>query len=265
MQGMNEIYAPIYYQFATDTDTDAAMHAEADAFFCFVELISEFRDHFCQHLVSKHCMQSCLLITGSTCHMFHLHNCRYFLRLMDKHHMSHKSSNMQDNSAIGIRATIAQLNSRLQAHDPELWAHLEQKTKVTADMPTAFVSPTMSCVALWCAIDCVMSLECTPAAGQSTVLCVPLDHSAADTRVPVSRCCTTLGQSVQRSWRPHGLLVTILHCHAVKHQRRAFAGRLFPEYQTFAEISPSRCSCYYTSSHAIRISKLVIAVSYFQT
>lgn len=50
VQGMNEIYAPIYYQFATDTDTGAAVHAEADAFFCFVELISEFRDHFCQHL-----------------------------------------------------------------------------------------------------------------------------------------------------------------------------------------------------------------------
>lgn len=48
---MNEIYAPIYYHFATDTDKTAAQHAEADAFFCFVELISEFRDNFCQHLV----------------------------------------------------------------------------------------------------------------------------------------------------------------------------------------------------------------------
>lgn len=54
VQGMNEIYAPIYYQFATDTDKAAAVYAEADAFFCFVELISEFRDHFCQHLVSRH-------------------------------------------------------------------------------------------------------------------------------------------------------------------------------------------------------------------
>jgi len=53
VQGMNEIYAPIYHQFATDTDSVAAQHAEADAFFCFVELISDFRDHFCQHLVSK--------------------------------------------------------------------------------------------------------------------------------------------------------------------------------------------------------------------
>lgn len=25
-------------------------HAEADAFFCFVELLSDFRDHFCQQL-----------------------------------------------------------------------------------------------------------------------------------------------------------------------------------------------------------------------
>ena len=70
VQGMNEIYAPIYYQFATDADTGAAMHAEADAFFCFVELISEFRDHFCQHLVSKHFMPSCLLSTGSTCSVY---------------------------------------------------------------------------------------------------------------------------------------------------------------------------------------------------
>ena len=55
IQGMNEIYAPIYYHFATDTDKAAALHAEADAFFCFVELISEFRDNFCQHLVCKTC------------------------------------------------------------------------------------------------------------------------------------------------------------------------------------------------------------------
>ena len=53
VQGMNEIYAPIYHQFATDPDAAAAQHAEADAFFCFVELVSEFRDHFCQHLVSQ--------------------------------------------------------------------------------------------------------------------------------------------------------------------------------------------------------------------
>lgn len=85
VQGMNEIYAPIYHQFATDTDSVAAQHAEADAFFCFVELISEFRDHFCQHL---------------------------------------------DNSAVGIRATIAKLNRMLQGYDPELWAHLEQRNKV---------------------------------------------------------------------------------------------------------------------------------------
>ena len=65
VQGMNEIYAPIYHQFATDPDAVAAQHAEADAFFCFVELVSEFRDHFCQHLVSQKnlCHDSFLLFT----------------------------------------------------------------------------------------------------------------------------------------------------------------------------------------------------------
>ena len=56
IQGMNEIYAPIYYHFATDTDKTAADNAEADAFFCFVELISEFRDNFCQRLVCQSCV-----------------------------------------------------------------------------------------------------------------------------------------------------------------------------------------------------------------
>ncbi len=52
VQGMNELYAPLYYMFRTDPDKDASQHAEADAFYCFVDLISEFRDHFCQQLVS---------------------------------------------------------------------------------------------------------------------------------------------------------------------------------------------------------------------
>ncbi|GAB4814178.1 hypothetical protein N2152v2_001224 [Parachlorella kessleri] len=50
VQGMNELYAPIYWLFKTDPDVEAAEHAEADAFYCFVDLISEFRDHFCQQL-----------------------------------------------------------------------------------------------------------------------------------------------------------------------------------------------------------------------
>ena len=77
---------------------------------------------------------------------------------MDKHRVA-KALNMQDNSAIGIRATIDRLNSMLQAHDPELWAHLEQKTKVIAHMPSTCMSLMMSCVALWCAVGCVMSLD----------------------------------------------------------------------------------------------------------
>ena len=40
------------------------------------------------------------------------------------------SLTLQDNSVVGIRATIAKLNAMLQHYDAELWAHLEQKNKV---------------------------------------------------------------------------------------------------------------------------------------
>ncbi|KAL2634368.1 hypothetical protein R1flu_005847 [Riccia fluitans] len=85
VQGMNEVLAPLYFVFKTDPDESYAFHAEADAFFCFVELLSDFRDHFCQQL---------------------------------------------DNSAVGIRSTISQLNALLKRHDEELWRHLEVTSKV---------------------------------------------------------------------------------------------------------------------------------------
>ncbi|KAK1305674.1 hypothetical protein QJS10_CPA10g01553 [Acorus calamus] len=50
VQGMNEVLAPLFYVFRNDTDEDNAAAAEADTFFCFVELLSGFRDNFCQQL-----------------------------------------------------------------------------------------------------------------------------------------------------------------------------------------------------------------------
>ncbi|KAG0583742.1 hypothetical protein KC19_3G159600 [Ceratodon purpureus] len=50
VQGMNEVLAPLYYVFKTDVDEANVEHAEEDSFFCFVELLSDFRDHFCQQL-----------------------------------------------------------------------------------------------------------------------------------------------------------------------------------------------------------------------
>lgn len=50
VQGMNEILAPLFYVFRNDPDDENAAYAEADTFFCFVELLSGFRDHFCQQL-----------------------------------------------------------------------------------------------------------------------------------------------------------------------------------------------------------------------
>ncbi|XP_027119035.1 uncharacterized protein [Coffea arabica] len=50
VQGMNEILAPLFYVFRSDPNEENAVSAEADTFFCFVELLSGFRDHFCQQL-----------------------------------------------------------------------------------------------------------------------------------------------------------------------------------------------------------------------
>eukprot|EP01127_Copromyxa_protea_P008913 TRINITY_DN2058_c0_g1_i1.p1 TRINITY_DN2058_c0_g1~~TRINITY_DN2058_c0_g1_i1.p1 ORF type:complete len:439 (+),score=94.77 TRINITY_DN2058_c0_g1_i1:122-1318(+) len=53
VQGMNEIIAPIYYNFATDNDLKWQEHAEADAFFCFTNLMSEIMNNFCKTLDSS--------------------------------------------------------------------------------------------------------------------------------------------------------------------------------------------------------------------
>ncbi|KAK6945098.1 Rab-GTPase-TBC domain [Dillenia turbinata] len=50
VQGMNEVLAPIFYVFSTDADEQNAANAEADSFSCFVRLLSDSVDHFCQQL-----------------------------------------------------------------------------------------------------------------------------------------------------------------------------------------------------------------------
>ncbi|GJS54615.1 TBC1 domain family member 13-like protein [Tanacetum coccineum] len=50
VQGMNEILAPLYYVFKNDPNEDFVVNAEADTFFCFVELLSGIRDNFCKQL-----------------------------------------------------------------------------------------------------------------------------------------------------------------------------------------------------------------------
>ncbi|XP_027345864.1 TBC1 domain family member 13-like [Abrus precatorius] len=50
VQGMNDILAPLFYVFKNDPDEENAAFAEADSFFCFVELFSGFRDNFVQQL-----------------------------------------------------------------------------------------------------------------------------------------------------------------------------------------------------------------------
>ncbi|XP_022875023.1 TBC1 domain family member 13 isoform X3 [Olea europaea var. sylvestris] len=50
VQGMNEILAPLFYVLKNDPNEENAVSAEADTFFCFVELLSGFRDNFVKQL-----------------------------------------------------------------------------------------------------------------------------------------------------------------------------------------------------------------------
>eukprot|EP01126_Amoeba_proteus_P021609 TRINITY_DN2199_c0_g1_i15.p1 TRINITY_DN2199_c0_g1~~TRINITY_DN2199_c0_g1_i15.p1 ORF type:complete len:231 (-),score=44.49 TRINITY_DN2199_c0_g1_i15:241-933(-) len=50
VQGMNEILAPIYCLFANDPEESCRGNAEADAFFCFTNLMSEIINNFCKTL-----------------------------------------------------------------------------------------------------------------------------------------------------------------------------------------------------------------------
>ncbi|KAL6875751.1 hypothetical protein ACP4OV_013264 [Aristida adscensionis] len=50
VQGMNEVLAPLFYVFKNDLDSGNSASAEADTYFCFVELLSGFRDNYCKHL-----------------------------------------------------------------------------------------------------------------------------------------------------------------------------------------------------------------------
>jgi hypothetical protein len=46
VQGMNELLAPIYYVFSVDEDVEWSAHAEADAFYCFTNIMSHIRDRY---------------------------------------------------------------------------------------------------------------------------------------------------------------------------------------------------------------------------
>lgn len=73
VQGMNELVAPLYMVFRVDAAAAGdAEHAEADAFFCFVKLLtmSENRDLYCKSLDKSHTgvravLQQCALVPSA--------------------------------------------------------------------------------------------------------------------------------------------------------------------------------------------------------
>ena len=50
VQGMNEIIGPLYYVMASNPNTEWREHAEADTYWCFMMLLTDFRDNFVKSL-----------------------------------------------------------------------------------------------------------------------------------------------------------------------------------------------------------------------
>ncbi|KAI9103228.1 rab-GTPase-TBC domain-containing protein, partial [Phlyctochytrium arcticum] len=105
VQGMNEILGPLYYVMATDPDEEHRAHAEADSFFTFSALISEFRDHFIRSLDNQ----------------------KQPPRTLGARQGSMGELMMERTSGNGIGNSMARMMKRIKRRDPEVYQDLQQK------------------------------------------------------------------------------------------------------------------------------------------
>ncbi|KAJ3009277.1 hypothetical protein HKX48_008070, partial [Thoreauomyces humboldtii] len=127
VQGMNEILGPLYYVFANDSDEESRAHAEADSFFCFTTLLSEFRDHFVRSLdnvregkVGRSASLGSLNVdtdAGTSASALGSVGRKGSMGEVD----------MEKSSGNGIGNSMARLMKRLRRRDPELWTDFQRK------------------------------------------------------------------------------------------------------------------------------------------
>jgi hypothetical protein len=149
----------------------ASAHAEPDAFYCFVDLMASFRDNFCQQLVraTLACAHVQLRYTSpctprsvpQQCHTTECHPSRPGPHAL-----------IQDNSAVGIRATLGQLSVLLRRLDEDLWEHLERVAGVN---PQYYAFRWIT-----------LLLTQVEAAGEGVKYCPGLGYYSE-----VDRCCTS--------------------------------------------------------------------------
>ena len=85
------------------------------------------------------------------------------------------------------------------------------------------------------AINPNLKIPSLPAGGRP-FLCLPMDHSALDTGIFISRRCAHLGHPFERPNWKEGLTPAHLCGNAGQHTRGAVAGGLFTEPQTAAAL-----------------------------
>lgn len=97
---MNEIIGPLYYVFATDPDKEWAEHAEADAFYCFQNLMSEIKDIFIRTLDNSDCGIGMLCVFKCNEHL------------------------------LTVEAVLHRFHSRFRDMDPELYRHVVEELAI---------------------------------------------------------------------------------------------------------------------------------------
>ncbi|KAJ3290639.1 hypothetical protein HK104_006627 [Borealophlyctis nickersoniae] len=117
VQGLNEILAPLYYVMANDIDEEARAHAEADSFFTFSKLVSQFRDHFIRHLDG----------VGSGSRKASTHSLNSGSPRMARRKASMGEKAMEQAAGNGIGSSMARLMKRLRRRDLELWKDFQLK------------------------------------------------------------------------------------------------------------------------------------------
>ncbi|TPX39947.1 hypothetical protein SeLEV6574_g06909 [Synchytrium endobioticum] len=107
IQGMNELLGPIYFVLASDSDHEAAAHAEADSFYLFSTLVMEFRDHFMRGMDNIKPLPSFKTLS-----------------LVPRTNIDESVSIPGNN---GVGASMERMMRKLKDVDPELYNDLHQK------------------------------------------------------------------------------------------------------------------------------------------
>jgi hypothetical protein len=136
IQGMNEILGPLYYVLANDVGIDQ-LHAEADSFYLFTNLMSIFRDHFIKNLDSVGARSR---VVKNEMTMENIVK----LRPQDEPQSKKIVGKRIIGNETGIGQSMLRLYKRIELRDREVYMHLRSKKILPAYFAFRWLSVLLS-------------------------------------------------------------------------------------------------------------------------